>query len=884
MLDWMKRELSFYPEAELLYKNADGNSELQVKQIKELVDQGIDVLLVSPNEPEPLTPIIEELYQKGIPVIVLERKTASNAYSSFVGTDNYEVGKLAGNYIRNLLNGQGKIIEIKGLPTSNPTIERHNGFMASLKQAPGIKIISSIGGSWRKDSAISRVTGMKDTLAQADLVFAQNDVMALGAYEVYKQMNIRKKIRFVGIDGLPGKNGGIQFVSDKVLDATLLYPTGGAEAIQTAFKIIRKDPVPKQINLQTTVIDSTNVRLMSLQLDKLNSQQFDIERRQKIIDQQIVTSNNQRNIIYITSITLALALILGSVFFYFLYENKKINKRLESQNEKIVIQRNQLMDQKNQLIEMTAKAKEATEAKFGFFTHMSHEFRTPLTLILGPLEHMLSSSKLHFSHKGYVEIAEKNALRLLKLINQLLDYRKLEHGKMKIKASENDLVGFVQDITNSFQDLAQKQHITLKVQSVEKSLNVWFDVNMLDKVIFNLLSNAFKFTPEQGDIIISISKTEDQLHVLLNVEDSGIGMSAETVKHVFDLYYQGNSSKGSGLGLNLSKELIQLHHGSINVKSILGKGTNMEVCLPLGEAHFSTEEKTVQQPLAISHTYEDLKIYTTELTKIEIETEEPIYKQKDNSLLIIEDNDDLRNLLKATFEQEFEILESSRGDKGLSLAFETIPDIIICDIVLPGKDGIQIVDIIKNDIRTSHIPILLLTAKGSVELKIKSMQHKADAFMVKPFNMLYLEETIKSLLKNREMLKDHYTSGLSGGYNLDSAKKMDRKFVNEFVSIVESNLSDENFGVDDISKKIGISRVQMYRKVKALMGYNVNDYLITVRLQKAKYLLSHEALSIAEIAFMVGISSQAYFSRLFKSKFGLTPSEYKANKASNNQL
>ncbi|WP_276502801.1 hybrid sensor histidine kinase/response regulator transcription factor [Terrimonas pollutisoli] len=882
MLDWMNRELTFYPEAELIYKDAKGNSELQVKQIRELLSQGIDILLVSPNEPYPLTPVIEECYKKGIPVIIIERKTASSFYSSYVGADNYEIGVLAGNYIRNILNGHGNIVEITGVPQTTPAIERHKGLLDGIKPASGIKIIAQVSGSWEKDSAAREISKITAKLQQADLVFAQNDLMALGAHEIYKKMKIARKIKFIGIDGLPGPNGGIQLVSDKILDATLLYPTGGTEAIQTAFKILHKEPYSKENKLQTLVIDSSNVRLMSLQLDKLNSQQSDIERRQRLIDKQIAITENQRIIIYITSITLALALILGSIAFYFLNENKKINKRLEKQNEEILAQRNQLIDQKNQLIEMTAKAKEATEAKFNFFTNISHEFRTPLTLLLGPLEHLLNSGKIHFSQKGYLEIAQKNTFRLLKLVNQLIDYRKLEQGKMKLMASENDLVSFIYELADSFQELARKQNITLQVRSKERKLNVWFDVNMLDKVIFNLLSNAFKFTPENGTIIISISKSESDQCAIVNVEDSGIGMTPETIEHAFDPFFQGNQSnyRGSGLGLSLSNELIKLHHGSIAVKSELNKGSNLEVHLPLGELHLTTEEKVNRQQKDMTPAYEDLKIYTTELSKIEMPNTELSPTDKENTLLIIEDNNDLRNLLKARLEQEYEILESARGDDGLKLAYESIPDLILCDIILPGKEGMQIINTLKNDVRTSHIPIILVTAKGSIEEQIKGMKQKADAFIVKPFNLQYLEETIKSLLKNREILKEHYTSELPIESKSETPKKIDRKFVNEFVSIIESNLSNENFGVDDISRKIGISRVQLYRKVKALLGYNVNDYIMTVRLQKAKYLLVNEDLSIAEIAYQVGFSSQAYFARLFKSKFGTTPTEHRAKKIS----
>jgi len=877
MLEQMKRELTFHPNTEFIYRVADGNTQVQAAQIQELLKDGIDILIVSPNEPGPLTPLIEDAYHKGIPVIVVDRKTASPVYSCYVGNNNYEVGFLAGNYVRNILNGKGNIIEINGLANTNPALERNKGFAEGIGHTKDVKIITEVQGGWQEAIAFEEISKLKHQLEQADVVFAHNDVMAIGAYQASKKMGITKPIKFIGVDGLPGPGGGVEYVSDKILYATLLYPTGGEETIQTAFKILNKEPYTKNINLQTLVIDSSNVRLMKLQLDKIDNQQNDIKRRQTVIEDQIIITENQKIIIYVTSITLALALILGSVAFYYLRENKKINENLEKRNDEILLQ-------KNQLVEITAKAEEATEAKFNFFTNISHEFRTPLTLILGPLETVLTSPRLHFTNRGYLEMVQKNVFRLLKLVNQLMDYRKIEQGKMKVSASQNDLVLFLEDIVHSFQELARKKNISLKFDAREKQLVVWFDVNMLDKVLFNLLSNAFKFTPEDGTVTVSVKKTPDLEFAVIQIKDSGIGISNGAATKIFEPFFQEENSKnrGSGLGLSLSAELIKLHGGSIQVQSEKNHGSCFEIRLPLGDAHLAANEKSGMKDTSPISSYEDIKIYSVEQNDITLLSEPIAGNESKYSILIIEDNADLRKFLKSRLENKYEILEAAKGDEGLSLAYDTIPDLILCDIILPGKEGIEILNTLKNDVRTSHIPIIIITAKGTVEDQIRGMKEKADGFIVKPFNFEILRETIESLLGNREMLKGHYTSALQNDTKSTPSTKIERKFINEFTAIVESNISNENFGVDDICKAMGVSRVQLYRKIKALLGLNINDYIVNVRLQKARFLLTNEDLSVAEIAFQVGFSSQAYFAKLFKSRFGCTASEYRTNKFSKN--
>ncbi|MBC7888985.1 MAG: substrate-binding domain-containing protein [Ferruginibacter sp.] len=867
MLAEMKRELSFHNNIEFIYRDATGKSDQQISQVKELVRKDIDLLIVSPNEVKPLTPIIQEVYDSGIPVVVVDRRIDSKNYTAFIGASNFEVGQNAGRYAASILKGKGNILEVTGLPDASPVIDRHNGFMDIISKYPGLNYVKKIDDN-SKPFAEKEEEAIK-TIKNLDLIYAQNDFMALDAYKICKKLGLEKRIKIIGIDGLPLKDLGLDMVANKYISATVLYPTGGQEAILTAVNILGGNPFKRENQLFTTVIDSTNVRIMKLQNDKVLEQQKNIDRSQLRIEEQAVITRNQTNIIYAISVSLALALIMGLVLFYYLRENRKINARLAAQNEEI-------SNQRNQLIELDKLAKEATEAKFHFFTNISHELRTPLTLILGPLEEILSSGKLHFAAKAQLEMVKKNALRLLRLVNQLMDFRKIEHAKMRLKASENNLTEFVEEITNAFAEPAGKRHIAFRVDSKDKALKVWFDVNMLDKVLFNILSNAFKYTNDDGSITVTIQKDDTQ--AIIFIEDSGIGMGPETVEHAFDLFYQGNEGafKGTGLGLALSKELIALHHGSIKIKSEKWKGTRFEIHLPLGMAHLE-ENEIEKETTTYDLNYEDAKIYTNELgIPPPLPMENISTGGKDYSILLIEDNDEVRIFLKNQLSKNYEILEAENGNTGLNRAYEIVPDIIISDIMLPGKDGMAITEALKNDIRTSHIPIIILTAKGSMEHQIEGLKLKADAYIVKPFNFQYLEETIKNLIRNRETLKDHYTSELPNeNLKTSTSKKIDRKFVSEFSSIVESNIANENFSVDDICKEIGISRVQLYRKVKAVLGYNVNDYILTVRMQKAKYLLLNEDLSISEISYKVGFSSQAYFATVFKSKFGLTPKGFR---------
>ncbi|SIO36900.1 substrate-binding domain-containing protein [Chitinophaga niabensis] len=865
MLAEMQRELSFHPGMELIYKQADDNSDVQVKQVKELLAEGIDLLIISPNEASPLTPVVEEVYNKGIPVIVVDRKIASTKYTNYIGADNYEIGKIAGEYVAGLLKGKGNVIEVVGLPASSPAIERRRGFQDGLSRYPGVQILAQVHGDWVKQKSEAALNKISASLPLADLIFAHNDVMALGAREACLKAGVQHT-RIIGVDALSGKGGGLEMVSGGLLTASLLYPTGGTEAIRNALHILQHQSLPKETFLQTLVVDSTNVRMMALQSDKILNQQKDIELQQQMLAEQKRVYNSQRTMLYILGITLAAALIFASLLWYSRNLNQKINKKLALQNDEISRQSKQLM-------EMSAEAAKANEARIDFFTNISHEIRTPLTLIIGPLDEMLQHSKLQGADRQQLSLVRRNANRLLHLVNQLIDFRKLEFSKMQVKASENDLVQFSNEIIEIFQQIARKRRIDCRLVTSERRLPVWMDTGMMDKVLFNLLSNAFKFTMDNGSITVILEKKDGQ--ALIRVQDTGIGMSPEVMQHAFDIFYQGDvdNHKGSGLGLALCKELVQLHHGTITASSEKHKGTVFTVALPLGKEHFRLEE------LAITASKEEeQEFYMADLMPVTDLPEEQEVQEKKGVLLLVEDNPEMRSFIKYRLSNEYEVLEAENGQQGLQLAFEYLPDGIICDVMMPVKDGHALLKEIKTDVRTAHIPVILLTALTSAEQQVEGLQNKADAYITKPFDFKILRHTLNSLLVNRNQLKEHFTADIPAGLRGTLSRKSDLRFVSEFTSIVESNIGNEEFSIENIYKQMNISKVQLYRKVKALIGTNINEYILNTRLQKARYFLQHEDISVAEVAYRTGFSSPAYFSTVFKYKLGVSPTAFKGKR------
>jgi len=891
--DWRKSmhremmiELAFYPDFELVIKDANDNSEQQINDIRQLLDEEIDLLIVSPNESEPITPIVEEVYNSGIPVIVIDRQIASEAYTAYVGANNYLIGKEAGDYAVKLLNGKGKIVEITGLQGSSPAINRHNGFMEVISQYPDIELVASESGKWNYSDSKTVMQNFIDQKLDFDLVFSHNDRIARAAYEIIDANNIGEKF-ILGIDGLLGDDGGIEDVIDGKIDATFLYPTGGAEAIQLAAKVLKKQPLDRINILETVVIDNNNAKILKLQYEAVDNLQGKIEDQKSVLENQIARFKSQRSFLIVVLILLV-AIVILVIQTFRAYQNKRAaNQKLEHQKLEIEKRNQEIIKQRDQLIEVSEKLEEATQTKLRFFTNMSHEFRTPLTLIIGPLEDMIESADIPERFKKQVSMMHQNSLRLLHMINQLMDFRKIENNKMQLQAASYDIVGFLKEIVMPFYDLAEKKHISIVWEAEKSHLNAWFDLNKLDKVIFNLLSNAIKFTPLNGTIQITLKVIEPLAkkiwdeEVVIKVSDTGNGISPDQIDHIFDRFYQAESSRGfmgTGLGLSLSKEFVDLHHGVIEVKSSIGEGTTFTIHLPLGNAHLSTSEKietpineTKKKQIQRNNEIHINPVLDTGEKKVETNFEEK------PTILLVEDKNDVREYIKDSLVIHYHILEAENGRQALDIIRENEPDLIVSDIMMPKMDGLELTRTLKTDLKTCHIPIILLTAKASQEQKFEGLEEGADSYIPKPFNSRHLQIRVKKLLELRRKMQERYKGELLIAEDDKDLSRLDRKFLNKISQIVEEHLEKEELTVEELSQLLGLSRVHVYRKIKKLTGMSVSEFVRSVKLKLSLNLIKTSGKTIAEIAYEVGFSSPSYFTKCFKDQFGISPSEFGKN-------
>ncbi len=852
MYNEMQRQLIFHEDIELIFRDADTKTSTQITQILEMVELGIDLLIVSPNEAAPLTPIIESIYDQGIPVIILDRRIPSNKYTAYIGADNQLIGSEGGKYLVRLLQGKGRVLEIYESLRITAFADRHQGFRSVIEQYPSLEV-DSVKAIAKGEEKYRQMIGSNEYQA----VFAPTDVAAKFAVDVAKEEGVSTENSFfIGIDALPGEGNGLDLVERGILTATILYPTGGDVAIDVASKILNGEKYDKENTLQTLVIDSTNVAIIQTQARKILKQQSDILSLADKLGVIQRVFKTQRTLTYLFAATMILSIIMTAFVLKSLTEKRRINKELQLKND--------------QITEYASKAEEATQAKFRFFTNISHEFRTPLTLIKAPIEEMLNSKDTG-AFKRDLNLVKRNTMRLLRLVNQIMDFRKIDSASMSLRIGEHELIPFLEEILYSFEKLAKNKGVAIKLIYDEDDSKLWFDASMMDKVFFNLLSNAFKFTREGGEIYVRVEKDNFNDQVKISVEDSGTGMNEEQVVHIFDRFYQGDQhrSLGTGIGLSLSKEIVELHQGIIKVESVLGRGTRFDILLKKGNQHFNASsivsERAIYERTTDSF-FDDLESHD--------ENEKPT--PDGSNVLIIEDNEELRAFLQRKINLNHQVRGASNVSEGLEIAKDEVPDLIICDLMLNNESGFEIISALKEDLRTSHIPIIILTAKSDQKEKLKGIKMGADDYITKPFDMALLLERINTLLANRQKLREHYLHELPIEQKTNSGSKIDKRFVSEFTALVEQNLSNPDFGVNELGKEMGLSRMQLYRKVKALLGYSVNDYITSVRLKKAKHLILQDEYTISEIAHAVGYSTPSYFSTAFKNQFGISPSEFKS--------
>jgi signal transduction histidine kinase/ligand-binding sensor domain-containing protein/DNA-binding response OmpR family regulator len=545
---------------------------------------------------------------------------------------------------------------------------------------------------------------------------------------------------------------------------------------------------------------------------------------------------------------------------------------------------------------------EADKMKSRFFANISHEFRTPLTLIEGPAEKIVSKTTDESIVKD-AGIIKNNSKRLLQLVNQLLDLSKLEAGKMKLEASKNNIVSFVKGIALSFESLTEEKDITLEIKSKEESIEVYFDKEKMLKVLSNILSNSLKFTPENGRITINIStnfpadssdiKEPKADYVEIKIKDTGIGIPQEEIPRLFDRFYQVDSSftkehQGAGIGLALVKELVELHHGSISVQSEVEQWTEFTICIPLGKEHLKKEEIYEEKKTNVIP-YVNKELVQSDIegnyTKINPNNDSKISEDK-TIILVVEDNYDMREYIKESVGDGYIIDEAINGEQGVRKALNIIPDLIISDMMMPKMDGNELTRVLKNDEKTSHIPIIILTARSGQESKLEGLETGADDYLTKPFDIKELQIRIKNLINLRKKLQQKLSkiemdSSDSRDYELQSIqdrslklRNIDIKFLDKIQNIVNEHISEEDFSIEELGIEVGMSRSQVLRKIKALTGKSPSIYVRSIRLLKAKGMIENGDGNISEIAYSVGFSSPIYFSKCFKEEFGYPPKNF----------
>lgn len=853
------REALFYDGVDVEIRSVADDSRKQEEDIRYFMEKGVDLLVVAPNEAAALTPVVEEAFDKGIPVVVIDRKILSDKYTAYIGADNYEIGKAVGNYVAARLKGQGRVVEIAGLSGSTPATERHQGFMSVISGYPAITLLCREDAGWLRQSAEERMDSILARYPQIDVVYAQNDRMAAGAYEAACKRGREKEIDFVGIDALPGKGYGLEMVLDSVLTATFIYPTGGDKVMQTAMDILQKRPYEREKILTTAVVDLTNARVMNLQTTQISELDDKIETLNGKISGYLARYATQQVVLYGSLLILLLVGGLLLVVYKSLRSKNRMNRELSEQKE-------QLEQQRDQLIELSHQLEEATHAKLVFFTNISHDFRTPLTLVADPVEQLLADKSLTGDQTRLLLLVKKNVSILLRLVNQILDFRKYENGKMEYTLGQVDLLKRLQGWSDSFAATARKKHIHFSFDYTPgKDYHTMADVEKLERIYFNLLSNAFKFTPENGKITVRLSVVaeEDVPFFRLTVANTGSLISAEHIRNIFDRFYKiDRHHAGSGIGLALVKAFVEMHGGTISVESDERQGTIFTVDLPVVCADLPAAEEAIQES---SHEFPAEAV-------VDAEEAENNYDASKATVLIIDDNPDIRAYVHTLLSAEYSVVEAADGAEGIRKAMKYVPDVIVSDVMMPGIDGVECCRRLKSELQTCHIPVILLTACSLDEQRIQGYAGGADSYISKPFSSQLVLARIRNLIEGRRRMKQFFGDGQT--LAKENICDLDKDFVQRFKTLIEEKMGDSELNVEDLGKEMGLSRVQLYRKIKSLTNYAPNELLRMARLKKAASLLASSDMTVAEIGYEVGFTSPSYFTKCYKEQFGESPTEF----------
>lgn len=871
MNDEILREAMFYDGVSVEIRSAHDDNKRQIEDIRYFIDKKVDLLIVAPNEAAPITPVVEEAFDKGIPVIMVDRKILSDKYTAFMGADNYEIGREVGNYLAAKLGGKGNIVELTGLSGSTPAMERHQGFMSAISHYPDIHLLAKADAAWEREPGRIIMDSLLKIYPKIDAVYSHNDRIAPGAFEAAQKQGREKGIVFVGIDALPGKGNGVELVLDHVLDATFIYPTNGDKVLEMAMNILEKKPFPRETTLETAIVDPINAPVMKLQTAHIADLDEKIETLNGRISGYLSRYANQQVVLYGSLFVLLLVAGLLLVVYKALRTKNRLNSELSRQKAQLEEQRDTLSEQRDQLVQLSHQLEEATHAKLVFFTDISHDFRTPLTLVADPVEQLLADKTLSGDQHRLLLLVQCNVNILLRLVNQILDFRKYENGKMEYTPVPVDLLQCLENWNESFQAAARKKHIRFSFDHMpDTNYRTQADVEKLERIYFNLLSNAFKFTPENGKVTVRLFALEKEGRPFFRftVANTGSLISAEHIRSIFDRFYKIDMHHaGSGIGLALVKAFVEMHGGTIQVESDEKQGTMFTVDLPFCCCTSSPDTSSMDMSSMGTSGHES----PVELLEGE-EEEERNYDSSRMSVLVIDDNADIRSYIHGLLSAEYSVIEAANGSEGIRKAMKYVPDLIISDVMMPGIDGIECCRRLKSELQTCHIPVILLTACSLDEQRIQGYDGGADSYISKPFSSQLLLARIHNLIDSHQRLKQFF------GDRQTLAKEdicdLDKDFVEKFKALIEEKMGDSELNVEDLGREMGLSRVQLYRKIKSLTNYAPNELLRMSRLKRAASLLASSGMTVAEIAYEVGFTSPSYFTKCYKEQFGESPTEF----------
>ena len=865
MNDEINREIMFHEDAVVEIRSADDNNAKQIEDIRYFVDNDFDIIIVSPNEAAALTPIIKQTYENGVPIVIFDHNINGDSYTARIGVDDGGLGKSAAHYALHLLGSGAKAIEIYGLKGSTPAEGRHDGFLKEFETNGGV-LVASEPGNWNKEDAIPVTDSLLRAYPDINLIYAHNDRMAIGASEVAERLG-RNDIKIIGIDAAP--NIGIQAVADSIIDATFLYPTEGHRLIKTALSILKNEPYDRETIIPvSSAVDLSNADILLRQNETLKEETQKMKILKAQIDDYWAQHSSQTSLFYASIAIIILLFGVGFLLLRAYWQRSRHQKELMAQNRLLEEER----DKQKQLNE---QLQDATQSKLMFFTNVSHDLRTPLTLIAEPVAQLASAENLTPQQHTLIRIADKNTRILQRLINQILDFRKYENGKLNLKLTEVDFNKTVHDWMESFYAIAKKRDIklTLSASDPEHPLPIALDLEKIERVFFNLLSNAFKYTPDNGTITMSYECDGDTL--IFRVADTGEGISERDLGNIFDRFFQVDRihPKGSGIGLSLAKAFVELHGGTISVESTLNKGSVFTVSLPV--THVSGDVVCPEKAIGRNEVTAELDTIETNLS---FDTEKPI-------VLIIDDNKDIQKLVGELLNDNYNIITATNGKDGVKMAAKYVPDLIICDVMMPVMDGMECCRHIKEEISTSHIPVLMLTACSMDEQRVQGYDSGADGYLSKPFNSAVLRSKCASLITNRKRVKELWQSHIAPHVKTGSepsARKniptsdIDDEFYNRFLEIFKAEMGHSDLNVDKIASMLGLERSQFYRKIKALTNYAPVELIRRLRLQHGRVLLTTTNKTISEIAYETGFSTPAYFTKCYRDAYGETPSEVRS--------